>query len=215
MSAPSFQASFCVWRHISFPHGMEGWMYMTPVVLLLTAVALSMDALAVSISNGMTIKHLRLRDALKTGFFFGAFQALMPAIGWLAGTSVREMIVSLDHWVAFGLLALIGGKMIWDTVHGEDDEHVSNPTDTRVLLVMAVATSIDALAVGISLAMEQVSVAAATATIGLVTFALCTAGMMLGKKLGEACQKRAGFIGGVILIAIGLKILIEHLSQGV
>ena len=109
---------------------------MTPVVLLLTAVALSMDALAVSISNGMTIKHLRLRDALKTGFFFGAFQALMPAIGWLAGTSVREMIVSLDHWVAFGLLALIGGKMIWDTVHGEDDEHVSNPTDTRVLLVM-------------------------------------------------------------------------------
>ena len=105
--------------------------------------------------------------------------------------------------------------MIWDTVHGEDDEHVSNPTDTRVLLVMAVATSIDALAVGISLAMEQVSVAAATATIGLVTFALCTAGMLLGKKLGEACQKRAGFIGGVILIAIGLKILIEHLSQGV
>lgn len=188
---------------------------MTPVVLLLTAVALSMDALAVSISNGMTIKHLRLRDALKTGFFFGAFQALMPAIGWLAGTSVREMIVSLDHWVAFGLLALIGGKMIWDTVHGEDDEHVSNPTDTRVLLVMAVATSIDALAVGISLAMEQVSVAAATATIGLVTFALCTAGMLLGKKLGEACQKRAGFIGGVILIAIGLKILIEHLLQGV
>lgn len=188
---------------------------MTTTMLLLTAVALSMDALAVSISNGMTIRDLKVRDALKTGLFFGAFQALMPAIGWLAGTSVRDLIVSVDHWVAFGLLALIGGKMIWDTFHEAQDGGVSNPTDTRVLLVMAVATSIDALAVGISLAMEQVAIAPAALTIGLVTFSLSTMGVLLGKKLGDAFQKRAGCIGGVILVLIGLKILLEHLAQGV
>lgn len=188
---------------------------MSTTMLLLTAVALSMDALAVSISNGMTIHDLKARDALKTGFFFGAFQALMPAIGWLAGTSIRDMIVSVDHWVAFGLLAVIGGKMIWDTFHEQEDDCVANPTDTRVLLIMAVATSIDALAVGISLAMEQVAIVPAALTIGLVTFSLSALGVLLGKKLGETCQKRAGLIGGIILILIGLKILIEHITQGV
>lgn len=186
------------------------------VELLLTAVALSMDALAVSITNGMTIRHLSWRHALKTGLFFGFFQALMPAIGYLAGSSVREVIVSVDHWVTFGLLAVIGGKMVWDACQGgEGDEQVENPTGTLTLTMMAVATSIDALAVGVGLALTQVNILAACSCIGLVTFALCVLGVMLGKRLGDAFQKYAQVAGGVVLMIIGCKILLEHLMQGI
>ena len=183
---------------------------MTPVVLLLTAVALSMDALAVSISNGMTIKHLRLRDALKTGFFFGAFQALMPAIGWLAGTSVREMIVSIDHWVAFGLLALIGGKMLWEALHSKGEDTAAADFSIRELLILAIATSIDALAVGITFAFLKVEIGLAVAIIGCTTFVISLAGVFIGNKFGSRYKQKAEAVGGIILILIGLKILLEH-----
>lgn len=187
------------------------------IELLLTAVALSMDALAVSITNGLTIRKLSIKHALKTGLFFGFFQALMPAIGYLAGSSIRDLIQPIDHWVTFGLLAVIGGKMAWDALHEKDDEEdkVEDPTNTVTLTMMAIATSIDALAVGIGLALTNVNIIASALCIGLVTFVLCTFGVMLGKKLGDAFQKHAQVIGGLVLIAIGLKVLIEHLIQGI
>lgn len=187
------------------------------VELLLTAVALSMDALAVSITNGLTIRKLSWKHALKTGFFFGFFQALMPVIGYLAGSTVRELIVSIDHWVTFGLLAFIGGKMAWDALHEDasEGEKVEDPTNTATLTMMAIATSIDALAVGIGLALTNVNIIASALCIGLVTFVLCVLGVMLGKKLGDAFQKHAQVAGGIVLILIGLKVLIEHLMQGV
>ena len=198
--------------------GMQRRVYsaMGMMELLLTAVALSMDALAVSITNGLTIRKLSWRHALKTGLFFGFFQALMPVIGYLAGVTIRDVIVSIDHWVTFGLLAAIGGKMAWDALHEKDDgAQVEDPTHTATLTLMAIATSIDALAVGIGLALNQVNIFASSACIGLVTFVLCVCGVMLGKKLGDAFQKHAQVAGGVVLILIGLKILVEHLMQGV
>lgn len=186
------------------------------IELLLTAVALSMDALAVSITNGLTIRNLSWRHAIKTGFFFGLFQALMPAIGYLAGSSIREIIVSIDHWVTFGLLFIIGGKMVWDTLReGEEEACVEDPTNTLTLTMMAIATSIDALAVGIGLALTQVNIIASCLCIGSVTFVLCVLGVLLGKKLGDAFQKHAQIAGGIVLMLIGLKILIEHLVQGI
>lgn len=187
------------------------------IELLLTAVALSMDALAVSITNGMTIRKLSWKHALKTGLFFGFFQALMPTIGYLAGSTIRDVIVSIDHWVTFGLLAVIGGKMAWDALHEKEEEagKIEDPTNTLTLMMMAIATSIDALAVGIGLALTNVNIIASALCIGLVTFVLCTLGVMLGKKLGDAFQKRAQVAGGVVLVLIGLKILIEHLVQGI
>lgn len=185
------------------------------IELLLTAVALSMDAMAVSITNGLTIRNLSIKHALKTGLYFGLFQAIMPLIGYLAGSSVRDMIVSVDHWVTFILLALIGGKMIWDTLYESGDEAVEDPTNTRTLLIMAVATSIDALAVGIGFALTNVNIIAAATCIGVVTFALCTLGVMLGKKLGDAFKKYAQLAGGVVLCLIGLKIFVEHMMNGI
>ena len=187
------------------------------VELLLTAVALSMDALAVSITNGLTIRKLSWKHALKTGFFFGFFQALMPVIGYLAGSTVRELIVSIDHWVTFGLLAFIGGKMAWDALHEDagEGEKVEDPTNTATLTMMAIATSIDALAVGIGLALTNGNIIASALCLGLVTFVLCVLGVMLGKKLGDAFQTHAQVAGGIVLILIGLKVLIEHLMQGV
>ena len=190
---------------------------MGTIELLLTAVALSMDALAVSITNGLTIRNLSIKHALKTGLFFGFFQALMPAIGYVAGSSVRGLIQPIDHWVTFGLLAIIGGKMAWDALHESDEEgdKVEDPTNNVTLTMMAIATSIDALAVGIGLALTQVNIFASAACIGLVTFVLCFFGVMVGKKLGDAFQKHAQVVGGIVLICIGLKVLIEHLIAGI
>lgn len=179
--------------------------------LVLIAVGLSMDAFAVSICNAMTVNNLRLRDAAKFGLFFGVFQALMPLIGWAAGKTFSSYVVALDHWVAFVLLSFIGGKMIFDAVRGEEECSNENPLKFKVLLVLAIATSIDALAVGITFAFMEMAVLPSVLLIGSITFLISTVGALIGKKAGGALGSRAEIVGGIILILIGAKILIEHL----
>ncbi len=175
-------------------------------------LSLSVDALAVSISTGVCVPLLRKRDAVKIAAFFGGFQFLMPLLGWLLGSTIYAYISALDHWIAFGLLAFIGIKLVVDAVRDKGGEEC--PTDmlsTRVLLTMAVATSIDALAVGISLAMVKASVVSGASIIGATTFAVCFFGAVFGKRLGRSFGKKAEIAGGLVLVVIGLKILIEHL----
>ncbi len=179
--------------------------------LILTATALSMDAFAVSVSSGIVAKRFRITDALLVGLFFGSFQALMPTIGWLAAYSIRGLIESVDHWIAFGLLAAIGSKMIYDVYKkGEETEKIGNPFAIKTLFIMAIATSIDALAVGISFAIIDVDIVTTAITIGIITFAISVWGVYLGNRLCLLCEKRATFIGGIILILIGIKILLDH-----
>ncbi len=197
--------------------------------IVLIAIGLSMDAFAVSVTNGIIIKDLKISHALKIAMYFGVFQALMPLAGWLAGFQFRDYIISVDHWIAFGLLAFIGGKMIREafdqvdeeaeTVEGMCEVAVStqgtafeNPLRMGRLLVLAVATSIDALAVGISFAFLSVSIVWSAAVIGLITFAICFAGVYMGNKFGGLLKKKAEIVGGLILIFIGLKILLEHMD---
>ncbi len=186
---------------------------MSLIEIALLGISLAMDAFAVSITTGITLKNLRFWHAAKVGLFFGGFQFLMPLLGYLAGSTVSVYIESFDHWIAFGLLAFIGGKMLWECVHPDkekEDTSVS-PTATGKLFVLAIATSIDALAVGISLALLKENIWLCAGWIGVITFALSVAGVMLGKKLGERFQRSAGVVGGVVLIFIGVKILCEHL----
>ncbi len=178
--------------------------------LIFIAVGLSMDAFAVSLSNGMVIQDLRLKDALKFGFFFGLFQMLMPLIGWAAGRMFADYITALDHWVAFALLGYVGVKMIIEAVKGDDA--ATGSTQIKVLLILAIATSIDALAAGITFAFMSTnfSIWSSVITIGLITFCLCTLGALLGKRAGTALGSRAQIAGGVVLVLMGCKILIEH-----
>ncbi len=187
---------------------------MTLLELFLTAVALSMDAFAVSMCKGLGMRTLNRRNALMIGLFFGGFQALMPLIGWLLGSQFAQMIQSVDHWIVFFLLGGIGGKMIWDAFHEEEADASADPDrlDYRELTVLAVATSIDALAVGISFAFLEVRVVPSVLLIGLVTFLLCVGGVRIGHRFGARYSGRATLCGGVILILIGLRILLEHLG---
>ena len=183
---------------------------MTICEIILTGIGLSMDAFAVSLVRGLSMKKFDVKQAVIVAFTFGAFQAIMPLIGWLLGSSFRKYIVNFDHWVAFGLLVIIGGKMIFDAVKGDDDEIKS--FDVKNLLIMAVATSIDALAVGVSLSFLDVNLASAVTIIGVVTFIICMIGVGIGHLVGSKFRKRSAIIGGVVLIAIGTKILLEHLG---
>ncbi len=187
---------------------------MTWIEVLLTGIALSMDALAVSLAYGMSMGHFRWRDGCKIALYFGGFQTLMPILGWLAGTGVRQYIEALDHWLAFGLLALIGGRMVWNGFHPEPEQKsgLTVGIATKRLLFMAVATSVDALVVGIGMAMTQVNIWSAAAGIGCVTFIICLLGVALGRRAGKLLGQRAELLGGVVLIGIGLRILIEHLN---
>ncbi len=180
------------------------------IELIMIAIGLSMDAFAVSVSNGMAIPDLRVRDALKFGFFFGFFQALMPLIGWVAGRLFSGYIATFDHWIAFILLGYIGAKMIYDALCGGDDE-AHGSTQFGVLIVLSIATSIDALAAGVTFAFLPISIWFSILMIGLITFVICTIGALLGKCAGCALGCRAQIVGGVILISMGFKILIEHL----
>jgi putative Mn2+ efflux pump MntP len=173
-----------------------------------------MDAFAVAISSGLAMERIRIKNALKIGIAFGLFQAGMPILGWLAGSRLRTLISELDHWVAFGLLALIGGKMIYEAVCTHCDERAVNALDNKTLLGLSIATSIDALAVGISFAFLEKAVFVPSLIIGSVTFLLSTCGVLLGHRFGCYLGKRVEIVGGLVLIAIGFKILIEHLSQG-
>jgi putative Mn2+ efflux pump MntP len=190
---------------------------MSPLyTLLLTAFAVSMDAVAVAISSGMTRgAKAAWRDAFAMAAVFGAFQALMPALGYAGGAYFKSAIEAWDHWVAFALLAGVGGHMIWEATVGQKEEEAvakANPFAWRRLLVLGVATSLDAAAVGLTLALIDMPLLASIAIIGAVTFALCVPAVRLGSRLGERVAHRAELVGGVVLILIGTKILVEHLT---
>lgn len=180
--------------------------------LLLIAVGLSMDAFAVSICKGLATKKVGVKHMLIVGLWFGGFQALMPLIGYFLGSTFEEYITRFDHWVAFVLLALIGGNMIREALSGEE-EKANDSLGVREMLTLAVATSIDALAVGVTFALlPGVNIAAAVSFIGVITFVISAAGIKVGNAFGTKCKSKAGLAGGVILILIGLKILFEHLG---
>jgi len=182
------------------------------VTILFIAFGLAMDAFAVSIANGITAKHQRMNNALKLGLSFGSFQAFMPLMGWLAGLSLRDFISGVDHWIAFGLLSLIGSKMIYESRKIESGEKEPHRLTVLVLFMLSVATSIDALAVGVSFAFLRVSIATPVIVIGVVTFLLSFLGVFIGSKVGHFFESKIEVVGGLILIAIGVKILVEHLA---
>lgn len=185
--------------------------------LFILAVGLSMDAFAVSICKGLCLKRIRFKDALTAGIWFGVFQAGMPLIGYFLGAQFREQITAIDHWIAFGLLALIGGNMIRESFSKQEEEvccdvEGEGGLDPKSMFMMAVATSIDALAVGITFAFLNVSIVPAVSFIGIVTLVCSTAGMYIGHAFGSKLKSKAEFGGGIILILIGLNILLEHLE---
>ena len=181
--------------------------------LLLLAVGLSMDAFAVSICKGLAMKKATLRGSLTCGVWFGGFQALMPLIGYFLGALFAEAIQAFDHWVAFGLLALIGINMLREAFGKDDEEEATEDFSVKTMFIMAVATSIDAMAVGISLAMAgDVDIYAAVCLIGATTFLLSAIGVKVGNVFGSKYEKKAEAVGGAILILLGAKILLEHLG---
>lgn len=177
------------------------------VELFLIGVGLSMDAFAVSICKGLGMSRLNMRQAAVISLFFGGFQALMPLIGWALGSQLTDFITPIDHWIAFGLLAFVGGKMLWDAFH-EDDEDEGSQTDEKLdlkeLLMLAIATSIDALAVGITFAFLQVAIVPSITIIGLTTFVISFAGVAVGHFFGARFERPATIVGGVVLILIGV-----------
>lgn len=208
------------------------------MAIIVIAVGLSMDAFAVSVVTGAAYKELHVRHTLRMAGFFGAFQAFMPAVGYLAGLTVRQYISSFDHWVAFGILAAVGLKMIYESFkiksassaeqssarHGETslasrrsrgpkggaERQAPNPANLVVLLALAVATSIDALAVGITLSLITHAIAAAVVIIGVVTFGLSCTGVYIGKRFGHFFESAIEAIGGLVLIGLGVKIMLQH-----
>lgn len=181
------------------------------LTVALTAVGLAMDCLAVSLSCGIVMPGFSKRDALRLGLAFGGFQAGMFFIGWAGGTAFASYIEDIDHWVAFGLLAVVGVKMLKDGIDNESECAHLNIRRLKVLVILAVATSIDALAVGISYAMLDISITVPAIMIGLASFGFALAGGLSGSKLGERFGKRMEILGGIILIILGVKILAEHL----
>lgn len=185
--------------------------------LLMIGVGLSMDAFAVAVCKGLGMSRVNWRHAFVIALFFGGFQALMPFVGWALGTQFAALITPVDHWIAFVLLAVIGGKMLVDALRGEDDDGAESAANTdtldvKELVMLAVATSIDALAVGITFAFLGVDIVGAVAVIGVTTFVLSFAGVAVGNQFGARFEKPASIVGGVVLILIGLKILLEHLG---
>ena len=184
--------------------------------LFLIAVGLSMDAFAVAICKGLSMRKMNYRHAAVIALFFGGFQALMPLIGWVLGKQFERYITSVDHWIAFILLAIIGMNMIREALGKDDEEEEKccqgDRLDLKELLMMAIATSIDALAVGVTFAFLQVSIVPAVSLIGITTFVLSLIGVSLGRVFGAKFKSKAEFLGGAILILIGVKILLEHLG---
>lgn len=185
------------------------------------AVALAMDALSVSLTSGVILKKAG-KGALKIGLFFGGFQFIMPCIGFFLASAFSDLIVSFDHWIAFFLLLFIGGKMIYDAVLEGEEEEIKNPLDTKILTMLAIATSIDALAVGVTFAtmgmtiispivFYELSLVASAGIIGIVAFLLSSAGVFVGSRFGNLFGNKAEILGGLVLIGIGVKILVEHL----
>ncbi|MGN1333671.1 MAG: manganese efflux pump MntP family protein [Anaerovoracaceae bacterium] len=181
--------------------------------IFMIGVGLSMDAFAASVCKGLNMRRMNIRNMLVIGLFFGGFQALMPVVGWVLGKQFENYITSVDHWVAFALLVFIGGKMIYDVFEdkGEDDYgEKTDRVDVKEIFTLAIATSIDALAVGISFAFLQVDIVKAASVIGITTFLLSAVGVAVGNIFGAKYEKKATLAGGIILVLIGLKILLEH-----
>ncbi len=183
------------------------------------AVGLAMDAFSVAVTDGIILnKTLKLRNAVKIALFFGIFQFIMPCIGWGLGINFKVYIERFDHWIALILLGFIGGKMLYEGIRNgnAEEETVSdkNPLDNKVLTMLAVATSIDALAVGVTLAASDFPILTAASVIGVVAFVLSTVGVYIGNKFGDLFGNKADIVGGLVLVGIGIKILVEHLFFG-
>lgn len=184
---------------------------MSLLTLFITAVGLSMDAFAVSICKGLAMKKLSWKKAIIIGLWFGAFQAIMPIIGYLLGTRFESYVTSIDHWIAFILLALIGANMVKEALSKDEDE-ANDSIDIKTMFLLAVATSIDALAVGVTYAFLQVRIVPAVSFIGITTFCLSIVGVKIGNVFGLKYKSKAEITGGIILILMGIKILLEHLG---
>ena len=177
--------------------------------LIIIAIGLAMDAFAVSICKGLSVTKVKPRHVALSALWFGGFQALMPLVGFYLGTSFADQVSDVDHWIAFVLLGIIGGNMIRESF-GKDEEKADNDFSFRKMFALAVATSIDALAIGVSFSFLKINIWPAILTIGLITALFSGAGVMIGRFLGSKFKGRAEFVGGFILIALGLKILLEH-----
>lgn len=180
--------------------------------LIVIAIGLSADAFAVAIGKGLQLRRIDLRTTVVVALTFGGFQALMPLIGWLAGTTFAEAVADYDHWIAFGLLFLIGAKMIHEAFTADEDEEAADSIGLRELLLLGLATSIDALAAGVSFSLLDINIWWAITLIGVITAVVSAIGLHLGRTVGKRYRKPAEIIGGLILIAIGVSVLIEHLS---
>ena len=187
---------------------------MDTTTLLGIALALAMDAFAVALGAGLTLEALTGRHLFRLSFHFGLFQALMPVIGWLAGMTVQRWIAAYDHWLAFALLGFVGTKMIYEAFHPEEEKQDKDPTRGLTLVMLSLATSIDALAVGLTLGMIGVSIWFPATVIGVVAGALTMTGMLLGRRIGTLWGQRVEILGGLVLLGIGLKILLEHTLWG-
>lgn len=183
------------------------------LTILGIGVALAMDSFTVAVGGGIRMPNLGIRHALKIALFFGFFQAAMPVLGWFAGLRLHELIADLDHWVAFALLCLVGAGMIRESRRAGRDRGRHNLLDLRILCLLSLATSIDALAVGLSFALLDIPIALPALLIGVITFVLSFLGALIGSRLGQAFERSAELVGGVILIAIGFRILISHMSS--
>ncbi|ACK66463.1 protein of unknown function DUF204 [Rippkaea orientalis PCC 8801] len=175
------------------------------------SIGLAIDAFAVSLSSGFIIKHIKFNKALKIALFFGIFQGVMPLIGWLTGLTFRDALANFDHWIAFILLAAIGGKMIYEACQDEEENKKFNPLDNYTLFALAIATSIDALAAGLGLSVLRVSILLACTLIASITFSLSFIGVFIGHKFGSIFNQKLEILGGITLIGIGTKILVEGL----
>jgi len=190
----------------------HGFCEMGPLTIVLVAIALAIDSFSVSISSGMAMTRNRLRGALTMSAFFGAFQAGMPVLGWLGGIGLHGFITTVDHWIAFGLLSTIGVKMVSQSIRGHPSDQQIDPTSLGTLLVLSVATSIDALTAGISFAFLQSPITIPVIVIGVVTFGLSLLGALAGHKCARYLDNRIDALGGIVLIGIGIRILVQHLA---
>lgn len=208
--------SFCVFRYFLKKKGKGDFVMALVIELFLLGVGLSMDAFAVSVCKGLGMRKLNKKQALIIGLYFGGFQALMPFVGWLLCSQFQKYITSIDHWIAFILLGFIGGKMMIEAVREWNEEEVVDvmdaPIDHKNMLVLAVATSIDALTVGITFAFLGTPIVEAITIIGITTMVISIAGVVVGNFFGSRYKSKAEFIGGLILVLLGLKILLEHLG---
>lgn len=186
--------------------------------ILLMAVGLAMDATAVAAARGLVAPEVRPRHALIVAVFFGGSQALMPLFGWWLGSALGGVVAAWDHWIAFALLGAIGGKMLWDAWSGDEDDVAADPTGDpfapRLMATLAVATSIDALAVGVTLPLIGAPLGLSLVTIGVTTAALSVVGLYVGRRFGDALGSKPDLLGGVVLVGLGVKILVEHLIAG-